>query len=238
MRQRLGTTGTGTVQQYHYTILALLLGLLSLQACSSRPLHIKNIAKGDIDLVADAHLQKMNTLMKDLTVKLYKRNPRELHKQSNTIDFRLAQLFSRYSGSQFAELDYQQNTEAILLCFDDSFKGDRVFALMVGLTTMVHKSYNNQNEFFMFDSLDQQKLYNSARNIEILVWRLSNKRDKNSEPYLFTNGLAGEPTNLSFERLFGQMIVIQDMMARIIADRTNRAINRVVHSLASAAFLP
>ena len=226
------------MQQYPYTILALLLGLLCLQACSSRPLHIKNVAKGDIDLVADAHLQKMNTLLKDLTVKLYKRNPRELHKQSNTIDFRLAQLFSRYSGSQFAELDYKRNIEAILLCFDDSFKGDRVFALMIGLTTMVRQSYNNQNEFFMFDSLDQQKLYNSARNIEILVWRLSNKRDKNNVPYLLTNGLTGEPANLSFERLFGQMIVVQDMMARIIADRTNRTINRVVHSLASAAFLP
>ena len=185
-----------------------------------------------------SHLQKMNGLLKDLTVKLYKRNPRELHKQSNTIDFRLAQLFSHYSGSQFAELDYQQNTEAILLCFDDSYKGDRVFALMFGLTTMVHQSYNNQKEFFMFDSLDQQKLYNSARNIEILVWRLSNKRNKENEPYLLTNGLACEPANLSFERLFGQMIATQDMMARIAADRTNRTINRVVHSLASAAFLP
>jgi hypothetical protein len=62
--------------------------------------------------------------------------------------------------------------------------------------------------------------------------------NKESEPYLLTNGLAGEPANLSFERLFGQMIVVQDMMARIIADRTNRTINRVVHALASAAFLP
>ena len=62
--------------------------------------------------------------------------------------------------------------------------------------------------------------------------------NKESEPYLLTNGLAGEPANLRFERLLGQMIVVQDMMARIIADRTNRTINRVVHSLASAAFLP
>jgi len=109
---------------------------------------------------------------------------------------------------------------------------------MVGLTTMVQYSYNNQKEFFMFDNLDQQKLYNSARNIEILVWRLANKRNKENESYLLTNSMADEPANLSFERLFGQMIAVQDMMARIVADRTNRTINHVMQTLASAVFLP
>jgi hypothetical protein len=216
----------------------VILTLLLLPGCSSRPVHIKNVAKSDVDLVADAHLQKMNALMKDLMVKLYKRNPRELHKQPFSIEFRLAQLFGRNRSTRFAEIDNKDRIDALLLCFDDSFKGDRVFALMVGLTTMVQYSYNNQEEFFMFDSLDQQKLYNSARNIEILAWRLANKRNAANEPYLLTNSWAGEPVNLSFERLFGQMIAVQDMMARIVADRTNRTINHVVQALASAVFLP
>jgi len=216
----------------------VVLALILLAGCSSRPVHIKNVAKCDIDLVADAHLQKMHALMKDLTVKLYKRNPRELHKQPYSIEFRLAQLFGSHRWTRFAEIDDKKGIDAILLCFDDTFKGDRVFALMVGLTTMIQNSYNNQEEFFMFDSLDQQKLYNSARNIEILAWRLANKRNKENEPYLLTNSMAGEPVNLSFERLFGQMIAVQDMMARIVADRTNRTINHVVQTLASAVFLP
>ena len=212
--------------------------LLFLAGCSGRPVHIKNVAKSDVDLVADAHLRKMNALMKELTVKLYKRNPRELHKQPYTVDFRLAQLFGSHRWSSFSELDDKDRIDAILLCFDDTFTGDRVFALMVGLTTMIRYSYNNQEEFFMFDTLDQQKLYNSARNIEILLWRLANKRNKKNEPYILTNSMTGEPVNLSFERLFGQMIAVQDMMAIIVADRTNRTINHVVQTLASAVFLP
>jgi len=216
----------------------VLLALILLAGCSSRPMRIQNVAKSDIDLVADAHLQKMQALLQNLTVKLYKRNPRELHKQPYSLEFRLAQLFGRHRWTRFAEIDDRDRIDAILLCFDDAFEGDRVFALMVGLTTMIQYSYNNQEEFFMFDSLDQQKLYNSARNIEILAWRLANKKNTDNEPYLLTNSMAGEPANLSFERLFGQMIAVQDMMARIVADRTNRTINHVVQTLASAVFLP
>lgn len=208
------------------------------QSCSSRPMHVKNVAKSDINLVTDAHLQGINILMQKLLVKLYKRNPIELNKQPYTIDYRLAQLFSRNKQSVFSELHHLQSTEAIKLCFDDSFSGDRVFALMVGLKTMIERSYNNQEEFYMFDTLDQQKLYNSARNIEILVWRLSHKKNTEHKPYLLTNGVDGEIINISFERIFGKMISIQDMMARIVADRTNRTINKVVHAVASAAFLP
>lgn len=222
----------------HSLWIGILLALVLLPACSGRPVHIKNVAKSDVDLVADAHLQKMNALMKNLTVKLYKRNPRELHKQPYTVDFRLAQLFGRHRWSSFPELDDKDTIDAILLSFDDTFSSDRVFAMMVGLTTMIRASYNNQEEFFMFDSLDQQKLYNSARNIEILAWRLANKKNKENDPYLLTNSRAGEPVNLSFERLFGQMIAVQEMMARIVADRTNRTINHVVQTLASAVFLP
>lgn len=221
------------------TAIAFLILLPLISACSSRPMNIKNVAKADIDLVADAHLQEVTRLLRKLTVKLYKRNPKELNKQSRQdIHRRLAQLFHKKGELRFPELDNKQGSKAMMLCFDDRFKGDRVFALMVGLTGMIRQSYNNQDEFFLFDSLDQQKLYNSARNIEILVWRLNNRRDSQGNLYILTNGQDGETANLSFERMFGKMIAIQDMMARITADRTNRAINRVVHTLATATFLP
>jgi hypothetical protein len=43
--------------------------------------------------------------------------------------------------------------------------------------------------------------------------------------------------NLSFERLFGKLIVLQEMMARIAGDRGDRAVTRSVHAV-SSVFLP
>ncbi len=220
-------------------ISVVLMMLISLSACGSRPYHYKQIAKSDTDLVADAHLQEITRLMKTLMPKLYKRNPFHLSKTpGQSIVKRMAQVFDPKNDLRFEELDGKESIDALELCFDDRFEGDRVLALMAGLVGMIRESYNHQEEFFMIDSLDQQKLYNSARNIEILVWRLSNRRDGKGRLYLLTNGRDGDVENLSFERLFGKMIAVQDMMARVQEDRTNRAINMVVRSAASAAFMP
>ena len=99
-------------------------------------------------------------------------------------------------------------------------------------------SYNGKTEFYLTDSLDPQKLYNSARNIEIAAWKLAHARDARGEPLLLSNEMAGDARNLSFEREFGKMIAYQDVMAQIAAQRTNRVIRRVVQTLATAVFLP
>ena len=208
-------------------------------SCGGRPYRFKNVLKTDIDLVADFHFEEVNNYLKTLMIKLYKRNPSELKKNSNeTIDSRMKIIFQYENDLRFEELGNKQGIEAMLLTFEETYRGDRVFSLVAGLARMILKSYNDQREFYIIDTLDQQKLYNSARNIEILVWRLSNKKKSSGQLFLLTNESTGEVTNLSFERLFGKMISTQDMMARIVADKTNRTITFIVHRLATAAFLP
>jgi len=207
--------------------------------CAEQKFSIKNIAKTDIDMVTDMHFKEMNKSLKNLMVKLYKRNPRELKKNpGRSVEQRIEKIFGHSNKLVFSELDNRQNIAAIQLCFDPEYRGDRVFALLAGLTGMIRSSYNYRNEFSMFDFLDPQKLYNSARNIEILVWRLSNKKNRSGELFLLTNGLENEIVNLSFERLFGKIISIQDMLAGIIGDTTNRTINRMVKTVATATFIP
>jgi hypothetical protein len=211
--------------------------LLLSSACGGnfRP---QNLAKSEVDQVTDRVILAQEAHLRQLAIKLYRRNPRELRKQpAKTLELRLQQLFGSRGELRFAELGDRQSTEAMLLAFDDSYSGDRVFALMAGLTDMLRRAYGYKTEYFVLDELDQQKLHNSARNIEVLVWRLSSKRDPQGRPYLLTNEMGAEdqPDNLSFERLFGKMIALQDMMAEITADSRNRAINRVVQSM---IFLP
>lgn len=213
--------------------------LLGLAGCTSCPPALKKMAKSDIDLVADAHFNEVDRLLRELTIKLYRRNPRELHKNdAASIKSRLYQIFAPVPLPAFAELDEHAGVAAIELAFRPDFAGDRVFALMAGLRGMMLTAYGNRNEQFLIDSLDPQALYHSARNLEIIVWRLSNRMQPNGEPFLFTNSLPGEERNLSFERLFGKTIALQDMMTKIAADRKQRLINKVVHSLASSVLLP
>ena len=121
-------------------------------------------------------MSRVYDLIKNLTIKLYKKNPHELQKiKGNTIDSRLKQISICPVTTKYKELDFKESVDAILLGFEPEFKGDRVFAMMYGLYTMIYKSYNSKCELFMFDYLEAQNLYNSARNIEILVWRLTTR---------------------------------------------------------------
>jgi len=197
---------------------------------------LNSLAKSDVDMMADTSLQEMNRLMEDLLVKLYTRNPRELDKLSGlSIGQRHDQIFDSQGRLVFSELNSKQGTDALNLAFSPDYRGDRVFALMVGLVGMVRSAYNWQTEQFMFDSLDQQKIFNCARNIEVLALRLSNERNADGKLLLLSNSQPGEKENLGFERLFGKMIAIQDMMAFTVAGKWDRGVHSV---FMKAVFLP
>lgn len=225
--------------------LLILMILALLQGCAgnekARPFQLKSLAKSDIDMVTDEHILAINALVRELTIKLYKRNPRELKKgpPGMTLNRRLHQLLDEPRQINHPELGSRYGVDAMPLVFDPEFKGDRVFALMIGISGMLHASYSYRAEFFLLDEIDQQKLHNSARNLEAVAWRLSNLRTPEGELFLLTNGISESGTpNLSFERIFGKLIAHQDMMAKIVSNKTNRAIKNVVVGFASTALLP
>jgi len=206
---------------------------------AEREFRTSDLAKSDIDSVAETHAQECLASARLLMEKLYRRNPREWRKGNySNMDAALARAFDKHSAFRFAELGNARGADAIVLALKPEYAGDRVFAYGVGLASMVFLAYNGKTEFFLTDSLDPQKLYNSARNIEIAAWKLANARDARGEPLLRSNEISGDARNLSFEREFGKMIAYQDVMAQIAAQRTNRIIRRVVQSLATAVFLP
>jgi hypothetical protein len=112
-----------------------------------------------------------------------------------------------------------------------------VFALVVGLGGMLRVAYAYKNEMFMFDSLEPEVLRTSARNVEVLLWKLKNTRKPNGEHYLITHEYKGVVDNLSFERLFGKIIILQEMMARIAGDSDDRAVTGAVRAV-SKVFIP
>lgn len=204
-----------------------------------RAFSVSDLAKSDIDQVAEAHLDHSMASLQLVMEKLYRRNPRELSKGTDdSIDAAIARAFDPALAWRFPELQGKHGIEALHLAFAADYGGDRVFTLIAGLGGMIHQAYNGQREFYLFDQLDPQNLYNAARNIEIAVWKLSNARDAHGGLLLLSNEAAGEARNLSFEREFGKLIAYQDLLARVLAQRSNRTLRFVVQNAASAVFLP
>ena len=103
---------------------------------------------------------------------------------------------------------------------------------------MLIKAHGDKKEFYIFDSLDPQKIYNAAGNFEVIVWKLSSKKNDNNEPYLISNGLSNKNTNLSFEREFGKIIGRTDYFAFTLSEKTERAVTRAIQSFTTGIFLP
>ncbi|RLA46049.1 MAG: hypothetical protein DRR04_13290 [Gammaproteobacteria bacterium] len=199
---------------------------------------IKNLVKSDVDLVADEFITETRTAVRELVVKLYKRNPVQLQKNPGmTIEGRLAQLKVHLHQLDFPELNHKQGIDAMNLAFDPVFRGDRVFALVVGLGGMLREAYRYKPEVFFTDQLESEVLLTSARNVEVLLWKLKNTRKPDGEHYLITHEYRGVVDNLSFERLFGKIIILQEMMARIADDADDRTVTGAVHAV-SKVFMP
>lgn len=199
---------------------------------------IKNLAKSDINLVTDEFIEETRALVRELMIKLYARNPDQMRRgAARSIEERLRQLRETPGPLVFQELAKAQEIAALELVFEPAFTGDRVFALTVGLGGMLRRAYGYDTESFMFNSLDTQGLATSARNIEILLWRLKNNRQASGEPFLISSEYRGATDNLSFERLFGKLIALQDMMSRIQGDAGDRRVTKVVHT-ATSVFIP
>jgi len=199
---------------------------------------VKNIAKSDVDLVADEFIAETRRLVRELTVKLYARNPAELAKNPGMqVEWRLAQLRSHEAELKFDELGGRQETAALELVFDPAFQGDRVFALVVGLGGMLRHAYGYHDELFLFDALNAGDLVTSAHNVEVLSWRLRSSYRRDGTPWLITSEYQGVTDNTSFERLFGKLIVLQELMARIADDAGYRRVTKVLHT-AGSVFIP
>ncbi|MDR1887947.1 MAG: hypothetical protein LBQ81_00935 [Zoogloeaceae bacterium] len=198
----------------------------------------KYLAKSDIDRVIDVSRELIMAALMRIADKLYRRNPREWKKANHADRETALARLARYRDEAPAALAGRQEGAAALLAFNPEYTNDRVAALLYGLLTMVDAAYDYKDEFFLLDSLDAQKFYNCARNMEIAIWKLSATLDAAGEPLLHSNEIEGASRNLSFEREFGGVIANLDFVSRILADKNGRTVTRVTHSLATSLFLP
>lgn len=236
-------------------IAAIIILLSAMSACSSsstipnkKPIPeqqdrstINQLGKSDFDRITDVEIRENSESLRLLMLKLYKRNPHELQKStSGSAEKMITWVFEGEAQHhyKFESINNLQDIDAIFLTFKADYTGDRVLPFIVGLQTMLLKAHGGKTDFYFTDSVDPQRIYNVARNIEIAAWKLSNSRDASGALYLLSNEMSDKDKNLSFEREFGKMIGRTDLYAIALAEKSQRLISRVMQNLATALFLP
>ena len=205
----------------------LLIATISLSAACTTT--ITNLGKSEIDMVSDSFINTNTEYISKLAIQLYKYNPKELNKSSpsQTVEKRITQMSSQLDTS-YAEINHTTATSTILLALDKHYSGDRVFALLRGIHSMLYYAYGGRTEVFMFDTLAPQPLYNSARNLEIVLIRLQ------TETYRGQTLLKMGPImpKESAYNLLIKMVANQDIMVKLNETSSHRVVNRIVHSTA------
>ena len=201
---------------------------------------ISRLAKSDINEVVEHHQRAVIRDLKKLMLKLYRRNPSGRHdKEQRTIEESVDLFFSRPHNTGYPQWQAMAPNDIVRISLDESYQGsDRILPFIFGLRKMLMSSYDNHTEFYYFTSIDEQKLYNSARNIEISAWMLAEKKNIQGQLLLLSDSLENEKRNLSYQRLIGRMIATQDNLAEILAHKSGRLIKTVVVKAASMVFLP
>ena len=226
--------------------LAVLL-VVMLTACSTKlgkdgrtdtSVDIKYLAKSEVDRFADTNRAEVVNGLLLIADKLYKRNPKEWKKSGAVSREAAIERLRQRQYRSWPEYNGQREGGVATLAFTETYAGDRVMALVFGLLTMVDAAFEHKQEFYVLDSLNEMKLYNSARNMDIAVWKLGHDRNAAGELFLLSNELDPGNRNLSFEREFGRVIGLLDFMAQIVADRNGRGLSRLTHSVVSTIFLP
>ncbi|WP_298398892.1 hypothetical protein [uncultured Azonexus sp.] len=194
------------------------------------------LLKTEIDRVTDVNRDEVVAGLMRIADKLYKRNPREWRQAG--LASREAALQRLQQRQSWPALAGQRERLAAAQAFSEEYRDDRVGALMFGLLTMVDAAFEHKDDFYILDSLNETKLFNAARNMEIAIWKLGNDRNSAGELYLLSNELDPANRNLSFEREFGRIVGLLDFMAQVVADRNGRTLSRFTQSVATAIFLP
>ncbi len=201
---------------------------------------LNQLMKSDLDRLADLEMRENTASLRSLMIKLYKRNPNQLKKStSDSVDKMVDWVFEGNHGWDFEMLNNARDLDAMYLAFKPEYQGDRVLAFIVGIQTMMIKARGDKTEFFLTDSIDPQSVYNSARNIEIAAWKLSNTRDEYGNLFFLSNEMQpGKDQNLSFEREIGKMIGRTDLYAELLAEKSQRGLSNFTQGFASKVFLP
>ena len=197
------------------------------------------LGQSDVNRMATLGMRANLDSLLSLADKLYRRNPREWRKGgAASREEALERLRGAIEQRQpWPALQGRRDIAALSLALSPEFAADRVAAFIAATADMVIVAHGGKTEFYLIDSLDAQSLYNAARNVEIAVWMLAQRRDVNGQPLLLADEIGTQARNLSFEREFGKVVARLDLLAAVSAEKYRRAVVSYVQNLLGGTLL-
>ena len=209
----------------------------------SAPITTSELAQSDSNRMATLSMRDNLASLILLADKLYRRNPGELSKNSlkNVAPNRESALVRLRnaidSRTHWPDLQGKRDIQALALALGPDFAGDRVAAFIYATADMLITAHEGKTTLYLTDSLDAQHIYNAARNIEIAVWMLANRRNAAGQPLLLADEITSNVRNVSFEREFGKIIGRLDLLAMMLTEKYRRAVITYVQSIIGSQFL-
>ncbi|MFJ7566703.1 hypothetical protein ACIQW9_07065 [Herminiimonas sp. NPDC097707] len=198
----------------------------------------REMGQSDTNRIATLGMRSNLDSLYLLMEKLYRRNPAEWKKTAASRDESIKRVRDAIEQRQpWPELRGQRDIKALSLALTPEFNGDRVAAFIYASADMIITAHDGKTEFFLVDGLDAQHLYNAARNIEIAVWLLGNRRNPEGKILLLSDDMGESGRNLSFQREFGKIVGRLDLLAVFITEKYRRAGINYVQNMIGGSFL-
>lgn len=227
------------------------LPVMLLVACASAPgagvpgpageaMSFDQFAQTDFNRTVTMAMRDNMDSLYSLQDKLYRRNPAQWRNggfgdlDSAMRDGRTA-IASRRTPAELAGL---RDIEILSVALDPAYRGDRVAAFIYGLADMILAAHNDKTRFYASDGLSATRIYHAARNVETAAWLLNSRRDSHGQPLLLANELSEGGANLSYERLFGELVGRLDLVANLLDENMRRVGIGYLQGLLLFNFLP
>ncbi len=206
--------------------LAIALLVVSLTSCGQLNEPFRQLGKFEVDNVGDIMIKELESQTRQISRMLYEINPDELQKSSVSLPERLQQIVVHPLSIGYQELANKQGVDAIKLALNPAFPNDRVFALMTGISGMTKLAFNSRRELFVPDILDPQKLYNAARNLELINRNLH----KQVAGKTLLN-LGSKQNTKSFGWRLAQVVSTLDLASKIVDNRGIRTLRTTAQAI-------
>ena len=229
--------------------LVVALSVMCMAGCATTPpvngnrvpeakLGVGQLIETDPNRMANLEVRDNLKTLYGLMDELYARNPSEW-KKGNAASMAAAKAQVRLAVDNHTPLpgSTARDARAINAGLDPTFKGDRVAMLIYGMGDMLITAHGGKKTLYLLDGLDAQRVYNTSRNFELVMWALAQRRDTAGHLLLVADVGRDNNKNLGIEQGFGTMIGRTDLVAEFISEKYRRAVIDYAQSFIGGQFL-